>query len=373
MLTSQLGIRLALLLGKTVPLPAPYELVRALTRVEVTNDARSGDGFQLSFALSKSQPADYSLIQGGLLDPDTRVIIAVILGALPEVLIDGIITHQQHAPNNDPGQSTFTVTGKDVSLALDLEERNEKYDNQPDFLIVTQLIAKYAKYGLIPEVTPTTDVPIMIDRIPRQSHETDLQFIKRMARRNGYVFYVEPVTIGVNTAYWGPVSRVGLPQPALTLGQSPSANLKSLHFAQDALAAVATTGTFVEPITKVAIPIPALPSLRIPPLALSPTPALRTVVTSDTANRNPVQAATAALASTTNAPDPVTGGGEIDTVRYGNVLRARKLVGIRGAGFSYDGNYYVSRVTHTVTPGDYRQSFQVSREGTGALLPVVRP
>jgi hypothetical protein len=116
-----------------------------------------------------------------------------------------------------------------------------------------------------------------------------------------------------------------------------------------------------------------LPSLRIPPLALSPTPAMRTVVTSNTANQNPAQAATAALASTTNAPDPVAGTGEIDTVRYGNVLRARKLVGVRGAGLSYDGNYYVSKVTHTVTPGDYKQSFQLKREGTKALMPVVRP
>jgi phage protein D len=237
---------------------------------------------------------------------------------------------------------------------------------------VTRLIASYATYGLVPMVTPTTDVPIMIDRIPRQ-HETDLRFIERMATRNGYVFYVEPKTIGVNIAYWGPQSRVGLPQPALTLGPGPSANLRSLHFTQDALAPVGTTGTFVEPFTKTAIPIPQLPSLRIPPLSLSPLQPMRTTVTRDTANRNPAQAATAVLATSTNAADPVTGDGEIDSVRYGNVLRARKLVGIRGAGMTYDGNYYVRRVTHTITVGDYKQSFQVSREGTGSLLPVVRP
>jgi hypothetical protein len=136
---------------------------------------------------------------------------------------------------------------------------------------------------------------------------------------------------------------------------------------------VGTTGTFVEPITKTAIPIPQLPSLRIPPLSLSPLQPMRTTVTRDTANRNPAQAATAVLATSTNAADPVTGDGEIDSVRYGSVLRARKLVGIRGAGMTYDGNYYVRRVTHTITVGDYKQSFQVSREGTGSLLPVVRP
>src|SRR5436309_15104515 len=112
MLTSQLGIRLVLLVGKTVPLPASYDTVRALTGAEVTNDAQNGDGFQITFALSKSQPADYSLIQSGTFDPPARVIIGVLLGTTPEVLIDGIVTHHQHAPSGDPGQSTLTVTGK---------------------------------------------------------------------------------------------------------------------------------------------------------------------------------------------------------------------------------------------------------------------
>jgi hypothetical protein len=370
MLTSQLGIRLILLLGQTVPLPAPYEALSALTRVEVTNDAQNGDGFQITFMLSKEQPTDYNLLQSGVFKPSTRVIIGVLLGATPEVLIDGIITHHQHAPSNEPGQSTLTVTGKDVSIMLDLEEKNEKYENQPDFLIVTRLIASYAKYGLIPQVTPTTDVPIMIDRIPRQ-HETDLKFIQRMGQRNGFVFYVEPLTFGVNTAYWGKENRLSVPQSALTLGPGPSSNLKSLHFTQDALAPVSTSGTFVEPITKTAIPIPPLPSLRIPPLALSPTEALRKVLMRDTSNQNPAQAATSALARATNAPDSVRGEGEIDTVRYGHVLRARQLVGMRGAGLSYNGNYYVRRVTHTITRGDYKQSFTVSREGTGATVPVI--
>jgi hypothetical protein len=371
MLTSQLGIRLVLLLGKNVPLPAPYEVVRALTRAEVTNDAEHGDGFQMSFTLSKNQPGEYSLLLSGVLAPQTRVIIAVVLGLTPEVLIDGIITHHQHSPSNEPGQSTLTVMGKDVSVMLDLEEKNDKHDNQPDFLIATKLIGSYAKYGLIPRVTPTTDVPIMIDRIPRQCG-TDLQFLRRMATRNGFVFYIEPVTFLVNNAYWGPANRAGVPQPGLRINQGPSSTLKSLQFANDALAPVSTKGTFVEPITKTAIPIPSLPSLRIPPLSLSPSPALRTALTRNTANRNPAQAAIAALSTATNAPDPISGHGEIDSIRYGNVLRARKLVGIGGAGASYDGNYYVSRVTHTITIGDYKQSFQISREGTGALLPMIR-
>jgi len=61
----------------------------------------------------------------------------------------------------------------------------------------------------------------------------------------------------------------------------------------------------------------------------------------------------------------VTGNGEVDAVRYGSILRARRLVGVRGVGFSYNGLYYVRRVTHNIEPGKYTQSFTLSREGTG--------
>ena len=370
MLASILGIRLILLVGKTLPLPASYDLSAALQSVEVTNDADQGDGFQMTFTMGKELGLDYNLLTSGALDPFNRVVIGVLMGAMPEVLIDGIITHHQVTPSNEPGQSTLTVTGKDVSIMLGLEEKNESYENQPDFLIVTQLLAAYAQYGLIPQPTPTTDVPIMIDRIPRQ-HETDLDFIKRLATKNGFVFYIEPVTFGVNTAYWGPENRLGLPQCALTLNMGHHTNVKTLNFSNDALAPTATEGTFVEPITKTALPIPPLPSLKIPPLSVTPSAPRRITLTRRTANQNPASAAVTAVAAATNSPDPVRGAGELDAVKYGKVLRARKLVGVRGAGFNYNGLYFVRSVTHHIRRGTYTQRFTLSREGTGSLLPVL--
>jgi hypothetical protein len=371
-LTSLLGVRVVLWVGKTVPTPAPLAALTALSHIEITNDASEGDGFQLVFRMQKQPPLDYSLLTSGTFAPLNRVIVGVIMGVLPEVLIDGVVTHLEVNPNSDPGMSTLTVTGKDVSQMLDLKEKNESYPNQPDSVIVLQLIAQYAQYGLIPQVTPTTDVPIMINRIPRQQ-ETDLRFIKRMAERNGYVFYVEPVTFGVNTAYWGPEIRAGLPQPAITVDMGHATNATTLNFTNDALAPVGTESTVVEPITGLTIPIPSLPSLRLPPLAPLPAAAERTVILRDSAKASPTTALVAAAAAATTAPEAVRGEGELDGVRYGAVLRARKVVGVRGAGFTYNGLYYVRRVTHVIEIGKYTQRFVITREGTGAITPVVRP
>jgi len=373
MLTGELGINVVLLAGNTVPLAAPAAAVEAMTRVEVTNDAELGDGFQITFALDKDEIGNYGLLESGVFDPFNRVVIAVAIGAVPEVLIDGVIGHHQLVPSNEPGASTLTLTGRDLRQMLDLEERNEKYENQPDSVIFTRLIGAYGQYGLLPEATPTTDVPIELQRVPRQ-HETDLKFIERMARRNGFVFYIEPVTFGVNRAYFGPETRSGIPQPALTVNMDAFSNVDSLTFSNDALGATGAEGSIVEPTLKISIPLPSLPSLRIPPLAANPTPARRKVFVRDAANKNAAQAAIASAATVTNAPEPLRGEGELDTLRYGNVLRARRPVGVRGAGHSYDGDYYVRRVRHVITSGvSYTQQFTISREGIGELLPVVRP
>ena len=370
-LASELGVRQMLWLGSTVPTPAPYEVLQALTSVEVTNDNEAGDGFQLVLALHKDQTLDYGLLKNPALAPGTRVIIGVVLGIVPEVLIDGVITHHQVKVGGG-ANGELTVTGKDVTSQLDLEERNGGFDNQPDSVIALRTIARYAQYGLVPAVTATTDVPIQVDRVPSQQ-ETDLALLRRTAERNGFVFYVEPVTFGVNKAYWGPENRLGLPQPALTQDMGAATNLRSLDFSHDALLPAAPSGMIIEPFLKLSIPIPPLPSLKIPPLASSPAPAVRRTIARDVANQNPLRAATAVVAAATDTGNAVSGDGEVDTVTYGHVLRARRLVGVRGAGLSYDGLYTVDAVTHQLTRGDYSQRFRISREGTGTTLPAVIP
>lgn len=373
MLASILGVRMVLLMGRTVPLPASFDVTNALSSVEVHNDTGgNGDGFQITFTLGKDKAVEYGLLAAGALDPFSRVIIGVLLGTTPEVLIDGIITHHEVTPSDVPGGSTLTVSGRDVSIMLDLEEKDEPYPNQPDFVIVNRLLAAYAQYGIVPAVMPTTDVPIMIQRIPRQS-ETDLRFIERMAQRNGYVFYIEPLTFGASTAYFGPENRLSLPQPALTQNLGDANNVRRLSFTNDALAPLITEGTMLEPITKTAIPVPSLPSLRVPPLSARPVQAKRKVRLRQTANQSPAQAAAGAIAAVSNAPNAVTGIGELESVRYGHVLRARRLVGVRGAGLSYDGFYYVRHVSHRIARGSYTQSFTLSREGTLTLTPAVVP
>lgn len=363
------AIRSILWAGQRAPKPASERVLEALETIEVTNDTDGPDGFQLTLTVRKDARGDYSLAREPALQPLSRVVIGVLVTHTPHVLINGLVTRRDVQQRDQPGAATLTITGRDLTQALDLDERNERYPNRPDGVIATQVIARHAGYGLVPNVTPTTVTPLELFRVPRQQ-ETDLAFLRRLAERNGFIFSLEPTTFGVTEAYWGPELRAGVPQPALTVDMGEATNVDRLDVAFDGLAAEGVTGSVVEPLTKRALPLPDLPSLRLPPLTASPAQPARRRILRDTGSQRPAAAAVSAVAAVSTGDEPATATGELDAARYGHVLRARRPVGVRGAGLAHDGLYYVRRVTHRLGDG-YTQSFTLSREGTGALAPVV--
>ncbi|CAA9241502.1 MAG: FIG01124596: hypothetical protein [uncultured Chloroflexia bacterium] len=369
------GFYLTLLVGPSVPLPAPQPVVDALSSAQVTTSAGQASGFQLSFAVSKRSVLNRVLLPAGYLDPKVRVILMVTMNGLPTVLMDGVITRQELAPSNEPGQSKLTITGEDLTVMMDLEHNRACYPAMPANARVALICSKYALYGIVPAPVPPllVDIPNPVKSIPVQS-STDLEYLKKLAWDVGYVFYIDPGPApGVNVAYWGPEIRIGIPQPALSVNMDADTNVESLSFSFDGQAKTQFTVTVTEPITKLPIPVP-IPDVGIlrPPLAARPAPALRKAPL-PTAKQNPVKAALLGLAQTAQASDAISGSGQLDVLRYGHILKARRLVGVRGAGITYDGHYYVKSVTHNIKRGEYRQSFTLARDGLLPLIPKVMP
>jgi hypothetical protein len=358
-----------------VPLPAP--LLDALQSVEVTHSDEGRSGFQMVFSIGRgpSDLLDFPLVSGILRIPFLRVLIMITFSGMPKVLMDGIVTNQQFNPGNQPGTSTFTLTGEDVSVMMDREEKSEEHPGQHEAVIVLKIIASYAQYGLIPVVIPPfiLDIPLPIERIPVQQG-TDLAYIQEMAQRYNYVFYVTPGPVpGTNKAYWGPSIRVGIPQRALTYNMGPNSNVETLDFQYNPLDPAQVTGQVQDRSTNQSMPVRTFASTR-PPLASIPASLLtmrKTVLRESGTNTG--QAMAHAQAATDASMDQVvTVTGELNSLHYGGILEARGLVGLRGAGFSYDGIYYVKSVTYTSDRSTSKQRFTLTREGLGSTTPIVR-
>lgn len=373
-----LGLHVNLLIGPTVALPVPPPLMENLESVEVTQSDEERSGFQIVFkgARSRSSFLDYALFLNPQFRAGSRAIISVTFGPLPTVLMDGIITNQQLTPPQGSEPAVLTLTGEDISFKMDQEEKSAEHPAQSDFVIALKIIAGYATYGMIPLVIPppSLDVPLPVDRIPVQQ-ATDLAYLTELAARHAYVFYVTSgPAIGTNAAYWGPPIRVGVPQKALSVDLGSETNVDTISFENSASEATATRGTVQDRTSNQQIPVLGLLSTR-PPLALD-NPLLNPSVSRvdrfrATSGQTAAQAMAQAQAETDASTDVLKAEGELNTAAYGAPLRARGLVGLRGVGLSYDGLYYVKKVTHTIRAGQYKQKFSLAREGLGSTVPLV--
>jgi len=370
------SLQLLLQMGPVLPVPVPQQLTDALQSVQVTTTAGQASGFQLTFAVSKKSIITSALLPAGFFDPGTRVVLIAVVAGMPSVLMDGVITRQDLGPSDEPGASTLTLTGEDLSVLMDLSHERMCYPAMPRNVRAALICAKYAMYGIVPLAIPPVipDVTDPVKQIPIQS-STDLAYLRSMASEVGYVFYVDPGPVpGASIAYWGPQVRVGPLQPALTINMGAATNVESLSFSFDGLSRTQYTITYTEPTTKlsIGIPVPDI-SLLHPPLAARPAVALRQEPLPDISDRSVSEILLLGLSRSSESADAITGQGKLDVLRYGHVLKARQLVGVRGAGIAYDGVYYVTSVTHEIKRGEYHQSFSLSRDGLISLTPVVVP
>jgi hypothetical protein len=371
------GVRLTLMIGPVVPIPVPQEVLDAVTDVQVTTTDGKASGFQLKFVLSNKSPLHtIFLLSGGAQIPLIRVVIVVSLKGMTEVLMDGVMTDHKITPGADPGHSVLTVTGEDLTRVMDyIDFSGFPFPAMPAEARVALMILKYTPiFGLIPMVIPSImiDVPIPVQNIPQQKG-TDLCYIKTLADKVGYVFYLDPGPVpGTSVAYWGPQIKVGVPQPALNAGMDAHTNIESIQFGFDSEHKVMPLLHYQNLASKISviIPVPDVTPLS-PPLGVIPPIPKRFPMIRETAKLSFIQAALIGLAKAAQSADAVTGTGSLDVVRYGRVLKARKLVGVRGVGPAFDGLYYVKSVTHKIKRGEYKQDFTLARNGLVSTLPRV--
>jgi hypothetical protein len=367
---------LTLLAGPVEAVPVPKPLIDALVSVEVKESATGPSGFQLTFTLANNSILQtLFLLAAGSPIPCLRVILVVTFGGLPQVIMDGIILHHEVVPDAMGGSSKLVVTGKDLSALMNLVDFSGlPYPGMsPDVRVLT-ILSKYAAFGIVPEVipVPTPDIPVPVEQIPSQK-QTDLAYIQQLADEAGYVFYITPGPLpGLNQAYWGPQVRVGIPQPSLNVNMDAWTNVESLSFRYQPQNSVLPIVFIQEPITKAVLPIPIPPVTPFnPPLGLAvPTPQ-KIEQMKQTAQLTPAQALMQGMAEAVKTADVVTGDGTLDVLRYGQVLRARSLVGVRGAGLAFDGMHFVDSTTHRLKPGEYKQSFVLKRNALISNTPLV--
>ncbi len=374
------GVHLTLLVGPVIPVPVPKVVLDSLESVEVSSSSGSSSGFQLNFSFTSKSLLNNIFIlaagqNGGIGLPPLRIIMVVTIKSQPQVLFDGVMTNVEVQAGQGTSSGRLTVTGDDLTKVMDMIDFSGfPYPAMPVEARLATIIAKYAVFGMIPMVIPLLfpDVPIPTERIPAH-HGTDLQYIKKLADDAGYIFYIEPgPVLGTNIAYFGPEIKFGIPQPALNIDMDAHTNVESINFSFDSTKGVLPVVYIQNQSTRAPIPIP-IPNINPlqPPLGLLSTPISNLKMLKNTAKLNPMQAISRGLAEASKSQDAVSAKGSLDVLRYGRLLKARQLVGVRGAGKLYNGLYFVKSVTTDIKKGEIKQSFNLTRNGLISITPKV--
>jgi hypothetical protein len=366
------GIDLTVSFGPGVPAPAPRAVIDALQSVSIEENAgETQSGFSLEFALEKDSPLNtLFLLAGGAALPILRVALTASIGGRAIPLINGVVTRTDLQPGSGKQPAALKVLGKDLTATMELFDFSGlPYVAMPPFARVALILAKYAWLGVIPQVIPSAEgPPLPTERIPRHQ-DNDLAYIRQLAMDAGYTFFLKPGPAPATSfAYWGPEVRIGEIQPAITMESGVPTNAEELTFTFDKDGAEIPIVFVQEPFSKATIPIPIPSSIPFqPPLGAIPPLPPKIARLTNTARLNPFEAVVRGLAHAARHMDTIEGRGRIDVLRYGRILRARSLIGVRGAGNAFDGLHYIESVTHDISRGSYKQSFKIKRSG---LLPT---
>jgi hypothetical protein len=378
------SVRLSLLVGRVVPRPAPASLMNALEKVTVNQsddgDAGFSQGFELTFRAQRDPVVgkDYALLSSSLLKPGNRVVISVTLNATPRVLMDGIITRHDLTPSSGAAGTSLAVKGTDLSLLMDMLELSLGYPGLSHEAIVLLILAKYAAFGVVPRIIPvrTSWTSTPLEKMDFQEG-TDRDYLRQLAKAHGYIFGIKPGPVPLtSSAYWGSRVKIGLPQKALTVDMGAATNVESISFGYDAMAPKQVYGLVALPDSPIPLPVLTMVSTQLPPLASRPAllanqPFVKKVRLKYN-GRDPIEAWAKAQDQTDESSESVVNAsGTLDALRYGGLLTAPGIVGVRGVGYSYDGYYYVKNVNHQISRGEYKQNFTLTREGTGSLTQKV--
>jgi len=372
------------MMGPIEAAPVPSSVLEALVDVEVNIHDLEQSGFKLTFSLDKQSPLQLTfLLAGGLPLLFLRCILVATVNGSANVLIDGVITQNEITPGDKGSNSTLTLYGKDLTALMNqVNWSGFPFPACPREARVALLIVKYAMFGIIPIIIPSIllDISLPIMSIPAQQG-SDLDYIKQLASEAGYVFYISAGPLpGMNTAYWGPQVKFGPVQGALNIDMDAYTNVESMHFKFDQeKSKIPLIYTYIEQIgISIPIPLPPVNPLMpplgaIPPIPTNLLPPDIATYRDDASKLTIPQAIMMAFNAGSESSECVSCEGTLDVTRYGNILKARQLVGVRGAGYCFDGLYYVKNVTHRIKRGEYKQSFTLTRNGLVSTVQTVSP
>lgn len=336
--------------------------VSGATVVEVTERLGEPTLFSLQFAVSPAG-GDLTWLSDGRLSSGTTLSVHVPSPHGEVCVVKGPVTGQRiHFVHGGAG-STLEVLGADTSTTMDRETKTVAHLEVTDSDVASLVLSGY---GLVPDVA-STNARYSETGHPLVQRDTDLQLLRRLARRNGFIFWIDcDATTGVETGHFKRLDLGASAATTLSINQDP-ANLTSLDLRWDAERPTSMTARALDAGSLnatdgsvVSTPLTLLGDQGLQQITADTRSMLLTAPTVDAAD---LQARAEGALIEADLFVQATGATTVSAL--GSVLRAHTVVDLAGAGQRHSGRYLVTSVRHTIDSAGHAMRFELARNAWG--------
>ncbi|MCF6407761.1 hypothetical protein L3C95_33045 [Chitinophaga filiformis] len=334
------------------------ELAQA-SRVEVYERLGETTHFNIYYPEDISD-GDLNRLKDNRLGPGAVISILADVNDTQECLVKGHVYSQQiHLEHGGEGSSVL-VKGADTSITMDRVFQSVVWADVTDSDAVTSI---FGNYGLVADVF-TTNARHLEDKHSLVQRETDLRFIRRLARRNGCYCWITSDAAGVETAHFKQPQLEGEPVAELSINfQSP--NIQSFDISWNTERPTSVEGLQLDLNTKNNLDgqLAQTPQSLLGSLSLQAiTGDVRTMQVSapaDDAGNLQARSQGALI----EADWFVQASCRTSLHQFGKLLHAHTIVNVKGAGSRHSGKYLVAAVRHIIDPSAHVMEVKLVRNG----------
>ncbi len=330
--------------------------IEGITEVEVLEAAGRPTRFRVRVDLPIAD-SDYPALADGDLSAGAELSVMVA----DQCLALGTVTGQKARLGGSVGEESWLdVHGYDNSIKMGREARLSAWTLLTESDVVTAIVAGY---GFVPDVetTSTRYSPMTHELIQRGS---DLEFVQRLARRNGYLFWISADTLGIQTAHFRrpPVDAGEELTLSIHLDES-SFDVLEIEWDAERPHSVVSAGLDVSTLSTIdgSVTAPPLPSMASTGLAQIADPAHSTLVLAPADDAGGLTARSEA--ALVDAEMFVKARGTTTLARAGSPVRAHTVVALDGVGSRHSGPWFVAGVRHLIDGVSHRMECELARNG----------
>jgi phage protein D len=348
-----MGLNVAVAVGGT----ADASLAQA-TEIEVHERMGKETTYHIRYEADVSE-GDLPLLVDSRLDPGSELAILTPVAGTTYCLVKGPVRGQRVHLQHGGAGSWVELQGADTSIEMDRETKSTVWADVKDSDAVSSIVGKY---GYTPDVQ-TTSAGHYEKKHALAQRDSDLRFVRRLAQRNGFLFWVT-CDEGVETAHFKRPPLDGGAAAKLTINLA-SPNVQTLDLTWDVERPTSVIGKQVNLNDKgvldgavAASPQTTLGQRGLSAIASSTRSVHLWAPADDTGN---LQAR--AEGALIESDWFVRALCQTNVHALGAVVRAHTVVELQGAGSRHSGKYFVAAVRHTIDSTAHKMDLTLIRNG----------